>query len=406
MTVATTASREESRQFLLALINHILWSTLSPASRYLQVFAEPMVFDGQGILATCKATSAILVAIWSQLVLVLCHPADADEQPQDNKEEIKDEQAILPPHVQQQQPQPPPSAVQTKIFFALLFGIIATCRAALNISSAKFTLSYYITAINSLSPLVVSLGDKLWLQADLPSAIWPCILASIVGCATIAASQSPILMAEGGSNHDNHLSFTSQDAIGCALQFMSMCFSAAARLLMKRTEHVLTRTEAVQTNNVCNCIFPLIYTLVVNPGGWKAFQTMSLQSFGAWTTIAVLVYTIGSTGQMALVRSMGPGVYSSLGATRVLGSVVLSALWLHEPVQNWLEWIGLFIIMCTMTLYTLASIDVRNSWGHLFVGTSDLSTKIEWDDGNDTADEASSAIQLAPLISAKEESTT
>jgi len=172
---------------------------------------------------------------------------------------------------------------------------------------------------------------------------------------------------------------------------------------MKRTEHILTRNEAVQTNNVCNCVFPLLYTLIVNPGGWKAFQTMSWQSFGAWTTIAVLVYTIGSTGQMALVRSMGPGVYSSLGATRVLGSVALSALWLHEPVQNWLEWIGLLVIMCTMTLYTLVSIDIQNTWRHLLVGSNDVSTEIVGDDGegNDTEDEVSSAIQLAPLIAWK-----
>jgi len=205
---ATIATRRKSRQFLLALFNHVVWSTQSPASRYLQVFAEPMVFDGQGVLATCKATSALIVAIWSQL-----------------PQALKDKQAIPLPHDQRQDSQhPAPSAVRTKLFFALLFGIIATFRAALNIASAKFTLSYYITAINSLSPLAVSLGDKLWLQAELPSAIWPCILSSIVGCALIAASKSP-MWTDTGFDHDNKISFTSQDAIGCALQFMSMCFS-------------------------------------------------------------------------------------------------------------------------------------------------------------------------------------
>jgi len=199
-----------------------------------------------------------------------------------------------------------------------------------------------------------------------------CIIASIIGCAAIAASQSPLIKSNNTNGHNAPgFLFSSHDAIGCGLQFLSVCFSAAARLLMKRTENILSRNEAVQANNVCNFILPLLYTLITNPRGWEAFLVMNIQSFVAWITIAVLVYTIGSTVQMSLVRSMGPGMYSSLGATRVLGSAILSAICLHEPVQNWLEWIGLFVIMCTMTMYTLASVDVRLGWRHLLNVNSD-----------------------------------
>ena len=392
-----------------------------------------MVFDGQGVLATAKATSLILIFTCGHVV---CPENTQQNSINKNKEEEEDkvrDDRISPgdndvtsggsstgsdtamqeeeadvdtdirneslPSAQQNvsletmHPQiVPPPPIQTKIFFALLFGTVATCRAALNIASAKFTLSYYITAINSLTPLVVSIGDKVLLKTDLPTAIWPCIFASIVGCVTIAASQSPLIPKD--DNSEDKFSFTSQDVIGCGLQFISMCFSATARLLMKRTEHILSRNEAVQTNNACNFIFPLSYTLVTNPGGWQAYRKMSSQSVVAWTIISVLVYTIGSTGQMSLVRSMGPGMYSSLGATRVLGSAILSAMWLSEPVQNWLEWIGLLIIMCTMTLYTLASVDVRNSWRHLFRARD----KVENDEGSDNADESVFAVvQLVPL---------
>jgi len=388
---------EDSRRFLLALINHIIWSTLTVASRYLQVYAVPTVFDGQGVLATAKATSLILIFTCSHIVCPEKEEQNSSRTHENDDDEGKDSDAVMQedanvddvdaraerrptvPVRQKGMLEPmqahttPPPPKRTKIFFALLFGIVATCRAALNIASAQFTLSYYITAINSLTPLVVSIGDKMFLETDMPSAIWPCIFASIVGCATIAASQSP-LMSKGDSSG---FSFTAQDAIGCGLQFMSTCFSAAARLLMKRTESILSRNEAVQTNNACNFIFPLSYTLVTNPGGWEAYREMNLQSLAAWTIISVLVYTIGSTGQMSLVRSMGPGVYSSLGAIRVLGSAILSALWLNEPVQNWLEWSGLLIIMCTMTLYTLASVDVRDSWRHLFAARATRRTENE-----------------------------
>ena len=75
------------------------------------------------------------------------------------------------------------------------------------------------------------------------------------------------------------------------------------------------------------------------------------------------MYTIGSTGQMSLVHSMGPGMCSSLSAVRVLGSALLSAIWLKEPVCNWLEWLGLGIIVMTMTLCTVASVDTEPTKG-------------------------------------------
>ena len=343
---------DDSRRFLLALVNHFIWSSLTVASRYLQVYAQPDTFDGQAVLCTSKFTSAALLATCGGCVC----PESSEASSKTSDDPQTSDSAS-----------PQAQALRIKIAYALAFGIVATLRAALNIASAKFTVSYYITAINSLTPLVVSIGDKVLLQAHLPPALWPCIAASILGCLVIAASQSPLMKVgtESDEADDVSFTFTAQDGIGCGLQFLSMCFSAGARLLMKRTENILTRNEAVQTNNVCNTVFPLLYTLFDNPRGWNAFSSMTWESFGAWLIIAVLVYTIGSTGQMALVRGMGPAVYSSLGAVRVLGSAILSAFWLNEPVQNWMEWLGLSIIMCTMTLYTLASVDVRQSWQNL-----------------------------------------
>ena len=170
----------------------------------------------------------------------------------------------------------------------------------------------------------------------------------------IAFAQSPLFVV---SSDPSSYVFTHRDALGCALQFISVLFSSLARLLMKRTEHILTRDEMVQTNNLFNTIVPLAYTLLVPDARqkWRAFREPSTESIVALLSIAVLVYTIGSTGQMSLVRNMGAGVYSSFSAIRVLGSVLFSSIFLGEPVQNWLEWIGLLVTTLTMTLYTIAS---------------------------------------------------
>jgi len=134
-----------------------------------------------------------------------------------------------------------------------------------------------------------------------------------------------------------------------------MLFSSVGRLLMKQTEDILTAEEMVQVNNVFNTLIPALYSVTItDPSVWKAYSHASWASITALFSIVVLVYTIGSVGQMKLVRSMGPGVYSSFSGIRVLGSVVLSAWLLQEPVQNGLEWVGLCLTTVTMTFYTYA----------------------------------------------------
>ena len=150
-----------------------------------------------------------------------------------------------------------------------------------------------------------------------------------------------------------HLISPRDNAIGCSLQFLSAIFSAFARLLMKHTEHLLSPTHIVQTNNISNCVFPLIYTLIQNPASWMAFHYLltTPSSLLAWTTISIGVYSFASTRQIKLVRALGPGLYSSWVAIRVLGSMVLSALVLGEEVNNSLEWVGIFIMITTVSIY-------------------------------------------------------
>jgi hypothetical protein len=128
-----------NRRFLLAFVNHVLWSSQPVASRYLQVFAEPVVFDGLGVLCTAKAASAILLFAFSHTV---CpdkknNTAETVEDDVDTEEQTLISTSSASPRRQ-----------RTKIFFALLFGTVATFRAALNIASSKFTLSFYTSKFN------------------------------------------------------------------------------------------------------------------------------------------------------------------------------------------------------------------------------------------------------------------
>ena len=54
-------AKPEWKDLTLAVFNHLSWSTLHVASHYLQVYAEPIAFDGQGLLSSTKGFSAVFL---------------------------------------------------------------------------------------------------------------------------------------------------------------------------------------------------------------------------------------------------------------------------------------------------------------------------------------------------------
>ena len=71
----------------------------------------------------------------------------------------------------------------------------------------------------------------------------------------------------------------------------------------------------------------------------------------AWCTISIGVYSFASTLQIRLVRVLGPGFYSSWVAIRVLGSMILSSIFLGEGISSWLEYAGIALMLITVSIY-------------------------------------------------------
>ena len=208
---------------------------------------------------------------------------------------------------------------------------------------------FFPALIASFTPVIIALLDRFVLRSPFPPFLWPTIILSGVGGFIIAISQ---IDSESMSEQDRTISPT-DNLIGCSLQFISAIFSAFARILMKRTEHVLTPTHIVQTNNISNCLCPFIYTIITNPSSWKAFRYLFVtpKSLLAWCTMSIGVYSFASTLQIRLVRKLGPANYSSWVAVRVLGSVILSIFILGEGIKSWLEWVGICLMTVTISFY-------------------------------------------------------
>ena len=264
-----------------------------------------------------------------------------------------------------------------KLFYAILFGVVCTCRAGLNIASTKYAVSYYITTINSFTPILTSIADSYLLGTKLPCSLWICIFTTCCGCIFIAISQKYEIEKQqnqnrqqdeeestttmiggggGGGGGDTSSASSSESTtilFGCFLQLLSICFSAMARILMKYTDGILSKIEIVQANNICNVILPFLYTLLTNPMGWIAFEYILIpNNLIAFVTVSIVVYTIGSTTQVTLVRNVGPAIYTSFNGIRIICSAILSALLVHESISNTIELLGLCIIIISMTMYT------------------------------------------------------
>jgi len=108
--------------------------------------------------------------------------------------------------------------------------------------------------------------------------------------------------------------------------------------------------------NVDRCrtfLLPAIYVTCIHPSSWDYKAFFNMTNLMVWFILSFLIFFFAATGQVALVQSMGPGLYSSFTAIRIVGAVALSSLVLKESIRNRLEGIGLAVNVITITVYLI-----------------------------------------------------
>lgn len=186
-------------------------------------------------------------------------------------------------------------------------------------------------------------ADALILKTKMPPNLWPTVIMSVLGCMIVVFAQKK-----------KYHTFTESDTIGCLMKFGSVLVTAFTRIIMKSSNDLLTRNELLQYANIGTIVIPLVYTLATDATVWLYFldlPDLPIKAIISWSAIGILVYFLGASMQVDLVRALSPGLYSSFEAIRVLGAVFLSTIWLHEPVNNWLEWLGILLTVGVITKY-------------------------------------------------------
>lgn len=169
---------------LLTVFIHTVWSTLHVASRYLQVYAKPIPFDGQGVLSTTKGFSAVLlfvigvVSSWIESCSAVGSTVKDEAEAENNSDSTsltgntsltesqrEDSCTALDAGIrlheeseisqQQQSAEVTPggeiatsqetdasSRRRKVVCYTILVGIVAVCRSSSNIAAAKWTYPY------------------------------------------------------------------------------------------------------------------------------------------------------------------------------------------------------------------------------------------------------------------------
>jgi len=108
-------------------------------------------------------------------------------------------------------------------------------------------------------------------------------------------------------------------------------------------------------------LLPALYVTCIHPSAWDYRAFFIPTNILIWFILSFLIFFFAATVQVALVQSIGPGLYSSFQAIRIVGAVALSSLILNETIRNSLEGLGIAVNIITMTIYLLFL--YKEEWG-------------------------------------------
>jgi len=239
----------------------------------------------------------------------------------------------------------------------ILFGFVASARAISNIASMAKTKAAYTQIINSLSPIVAAILDRVFFKAEVPSFLIVAVIFSFAGCVLIAIARELEDQRGGESNKPLNM----DDLVGVLLQFSSMFFSVWSRFLMLQTENQFSANQLMQFQSVCTFFICGIFSFVLRGTGddddehvfWSDTDTSNwnLTNIAVFLFVSVVIIVIGSLSQVNAIRAFGVSMFSSFSSMRILSAILGGYLALDEGINSGLEWFGVVVVIVTVTAY-------------------------------------------------------
>jgi len=144
----------------------------------------------------------------------------------------------------------------------------------------------------------------------------------------------------------------SRDYWAIALQFVSVLFSTASRLVARGTKKHVTRHELLIGQFGVTAVILGIGVAVVDPvHGWGTILSMPASGWGALCFLSFAVYGVGQNLNVIVIRRISATLLTSLSSVRLVMACFSSYVILNEPIVNWIQWLGIAIVFCSISLY-------------------------------------------------------
>ena len=227
-----------------------------------------------------------------------------------------------------------------KVAFGLLYGIVTASRASTNLLSSRYTAAWHVTLVAMLGPFVTGLLSRACLGERVAPALWPCVVFASCGVALVATS--------GGA-----AAWSRDDRLGCGLQFVSIFFSGAARVLMKASAGEVDAKALLVLQYFVICIFSGAYVAPEFDDHLATFRSLPLPCVTIFFALAFFVTFAAAEAQVICIRWLGPANYTTVQPSRVLSTLGVGALLLGERVEGTQRVAGLCVVVLSLAAYVL-----------------------------------------------------
>lgn len=371
----------------LSVADHLVWGCYGPVTRYLQKVTDPSL-NASSILCAALLLSSLAnqvergavrlyrsskarrcaLPLWSRprpsrkqyvsaaaecgMPLELPGIQRKDEGPHDveTKGDAVETKGEDPGNLDS-------SITVRKCVIGFLYGGMMLLRAVTNVTSTYYALVYHTQAVALLNPFITAMLSRFVLrEKSLPPLFGFAFLGSSLGAFVVITGKSwndhlVGAAACGGMGTSCGVSSLST-ATGVGLQIFSVVLSSMNRVAIKWTQR-----ERISTPMLAGFQFGVGFFLVaaamtfLDPHQWELFFMLDPKSALLLVFFGLVVFYLGTSVQMVVVRTLGPTLHSSFQALRMVSALLGSFVLMQEPVNSWVSWVGLVLLVGVLCIY-------------------------------------------------------
>lgn len=227
-----------------------------------------------------------------------------------------------------------------------IFALIVVSRGLLNLYAARLTYATNVQLFSLLAPFIVAFLSKTFLKEALPKYTGLALCFSLVGSLLMifgASGATTVSKAQGISNW-----------IGIGLSIIGGILLALLMLAIKHAAKKGASAETlafVQFGALAVCMSAGSLAVGEN---WKPWLSLPLSGIAAYLAFALVVLLLGTILQNNSVKHLGAATYSTIQAWRLTSTIAFSWILLGEGIATFLQGLGAFIVMATVTGYMLS----------------------------------------------------